>query len=74
MPSALEEVGGVDGDDSGLVGLGHVREDGVHHGDLRRENPIFIDTVEVGYSALLWSQINIPPLSFKTVILFLKHA
>ena len=43
MPSALEEVGGVDGDDPGLVGLRHVREDGVNHGDLRRE-------INFGYS------------------------
>ena len=35
MPSALEEVGGVDGDDPSLVGLRHVREDGVYHGDLQ---------------------------------------
>ena len=38
MAAALEEIGGVDGDDSGLVGLGNVSEDCVHHGDLVKES------------------------------------
>ena len=32
VSSVLEEVGGVDGHDTGLVGLGHVGEDRVNHG------------------------------------------
>ena len=33
VAAVLEEVGGVDGKDTGLVGLGNIHEDAVNHGD-----------------------------------------
>ena len=39
MPAILEEILSIESDDPGLVGLGHVGEDSVHHRD---QHPVLV--------------------------------